>query len=472
MIDRTEILELAAEQALSPQVVEKDYVLGWLLKGIFAHPKLAENWIFKGGTCLKKCYFETYRFSEDLDFTLADGKQLDSDFLLSAFREVCASVYEQSGLELLTERLRFDVYENQRGKLSCEGRVYYRGPVSPGGDPPRVKLDLTADEVVVLDPVFLEVHHPYSDNPPTGIHARCYGFEEIFAEKIRALSERCRPRDLYDVIHLYRRTSSSPATDIRKALAAKCEFKQIEMPSLDALAVPRAELEAEWKNMLAHQLRALPDPNEFWKELGPFFLWLDGQVEAARPAAIPGTIGDRIISADKLRDGRGAPISRSGVMDTILFAAANHLCVDLGYGGRARRIEPYSLRRTAAGNVVLYACHSHDGANRSYRIDRIESASVTNQPFVPRHAMELTGRAPVLLPPMRKLARTPAAPKQPTAVKRTHTTASGPRYVYECPMCGRRFTRKTRSSKLRPHKTKNGLPCPSRHALFVATRLG
>ena len=33
MIDRTEILELAAEQALSPQVVEKDYVLGWLLRG-------------------------------------------------------------------------------------------------------------------------------------------------------------------------------------------------------------------------------------------------------------------------------------------------------------------------------------------------------------------------------------------------------------------------------------------------------
>ena len=49
MIDRTESLELAAEQALSPQGVEKDYVLGWLLRGIFAHPKLAENWIFDKG---------------------------------------------------------------------------------------------------------------------------------------------------------------------------------------------------------------------------------------------------------------------------------------------------------------------------------------------------------------------------------------------------------------------------------------
>ena len=33
---------------------------------------LRESWLFKGGTCLKKC-FETYRFSEDLDFTLTDA---------------------------------------------------------------------------------------------------------------------------------------------------------------------------------------------------------------------------------------------------------------------------------------------------------------------------------------------------------------------------------------------------------------
>jgi predicted nucleotidyltransferase component of viral defense system len=66
MIDRAEILAVATDLSLSPEVVEKDYVLGWLLAGIYAQPSLAENWVFKGGTCLKKCYFETYRFSEDL----------------------------------------------------------------------------------------------------------------------------------------------------------------------------------------------------------------------------------------------------------------------------------------------------------------------------------------------------------------------------------------------------------------------
>ena len=76
MIDRREILEAASSFSLLPSIVEKDYVLGWMLAGIYAHEELSESWIFKGGTCLKKCYFEIYRFSEDLDFTLRNEDQL------------------------------------------------------------------------------------------------------------------------------------------------------------------------------------------------------------------------------------------------------------------------------------------------------------------------------------------------------------------------------------------------------------
>lgn len=76
MIDKREILEAASALGLLPSVVEKDYVLGWILAGIHAHPVLSESWVFKGGTCLKKCFFETYRFSEDLDFTLRDESHL------------------------------------------------------------------------------------------------------------------------------------------------------------------------------------------------------------------------------------------------------------------------------------------------------------------------------------------------------------------------------------------------------------
>ncbi len=100
MIDRREILEAASSFSLLPSVVEKDYVLGWILAGINAHDALSESWVFKGGTCLKKCYFETYRFSEDLDFTLRDETQLDEEFLRPVFEEVVAWVTEQSGLNI------------------------------------------------------------------------------------------------------------------------------------------------------------------------------------------------------------------------------------------------------------------------------------------------------------------------------------------------------------------------------------
>lgn len=67
MITKQEVLDLAGEW-------KKDYVNGWLLAKICEHPRLGRGFIFKGGTCLKKCYFETYRFSEDLDFTEVAGR--------------------------------------------------------------------------------------------------------------------------------------------------------------------------------------------------------------------------------------------------------------------------------------------------------------------------------------------------------------------------------------------------------------
>jgi predicted nucleotidyltransferase component of viral defense system len=100
MIDRREILETASALSLLPSVVEKDYVLGWVLAGINAHEDLAESWVFKGGTCLKKCYFETYRFSEDLDFTLCDEAHIDEEFLQETLAEVVEWVAEQSGLNI------------------------------------------------------------------------------------------------------------------------------------------------------------------------------------------------------------------------------------------------------------------------------------------------------------------------------------------------------------------------------------
>ncbi len=276
MIDRREILEAASSLSLLPSVVEKDYVLGWILAGINAHEALSESWVFKGGTCLKKCYFETYRFSEDLDFTLHDEGHIDDEFLRPVFEEVVAWVAEQSGLSIPTDQLEFDIYDNPRGRLNCEGKIAYRGPVSPtSGGWPKIKLDLTADERLVLPSVRREVFHPYSDRPGGGIWANCYAYEEAFGEKLRALGERTRPRDLYDVVNLYRHTDSRPtASVLRDVLRQKCAYKAIPVPTVDALTPHRQPLEAMWSDMLAHQLPVLPPLNDFWDALPEIFTWV------------------------------------------------------------------------------------------------------------------------------------------------------------------------------------------------------
>ena len=80
MIDRSEIIRVAGELGLQPRMVEKDYVLGWVVAAITRDEELSRAWLFKGGTCLKKCFFETYRFSEYLDFTVMEPAQFDRTF--------------------------------------------------------------------------------------------------------------------------------------------------------------------------------------------------------------------------------------------------------------------------------------------------------------------------------------------------------------------------------------------------------
>ena len=163
MIDRNELLAIANATGLTGPVVEKDYVLGWLLRGIAAHAEFRERWLFKGGTCLKKCYFETYRFSEDLDFTLLRTEHVDADFLQAAFGEVVAQIYEEAGIEMPADRVRFDIYDNPRGNPSCQGRIYYRSRFQTGNNMPAVTLDLTADEALRDGGVWRPVSHAFSD---------------------------------------------------------------------------------------------------------------------------------------------------------------------------------------------------------------------------------------------------------------------------------------------------------------------
>jgi uncharacterized protein len=87
MIKPGEIQKKAREVGVRDQQIEKDYILSWILQGIAQHGQLSKAIVFKGGTVLKKVYFDDYRFSEDLDFTLLD-KEISNDQILGWLAEV------------------------------------------------------------------------------------------------------------------------------------------------------------------------------------------------------------------------------------------------------------------------------------------------------------------------------------------------------------------------------------------------
>jgi len=77
-------------------------------------------------------------------------------------------------------------------------------------------------------------------------------------------------------------------------------------------------------------------------------------------------------------------------LEKIRFAAANRLCVNLYYKGTHRLIEPYSVRRSKAGDLLLFAIKHNTNEPRSYRVDRIQGAEITNTAFIPKYTIELT----------------------------------------------------------------------------------
>jgi predicted nucleotidyltransferase component of viral defense system len=391
VIARAAIAARATEWGLTEEVVEKDYVLGWLLWGIGSEPALRDHWIFKGGTCLKKCFVETYRFSEDLDFTILPGGPMKPDDLLPVLAEMLDRVEQATGITLTS---RPAVVRMRPDGRSAEGRLYYRGPRGTPGEA-RIKLDLTYDEVIVEDTIRREIAHAYEDTLPDDGAVRCYAFVEVFAEKLRALGQRTRPRDLYDVVNLYRRAELHGAREtVAAVLERKCAYKNIPIPTLDSVATDEklSDLEADWEAMLAHQLPVLPPIAEFTNALRDVFAWLGGAEPVLlkpAPALRERLEADWVAPATMTRWPDGAPLEQ------IRFAGANHLLVNLAYQGTTRVIEPYALRRSQAGDLLVYAIKAETGEVRSYRVDRIEGVRVLDRAFTPRYAVELSAALPV-----------------------------------------------------------------------------
>ena len=170
-------------------------------------------------------------------------------------------------------------------------------------------------------------------------------------------------------------------------------------------------------------------------------------------------------------------------LESIRFAAANRLCIQLDYtkdGGErtAPTIEPYSVRRTSVGNLLLFGVKADTGESRSYRVDHIRAATVTRRAFRPRYAVELATSGPLNTPPIERLSAPfsafPSA-RRPTVREPARVAAAKPQrgfglsYTFECTTCGKTFKRDKYDATLNPHKNKQRWPCPGRVGFLKAT---
>ncbi len=137
MIDGATLRRTAAERGLGLDLIEKDYVLGWILKGI-STCSVCDKLIFKGGTALSKVYYPLdWRISEDLDFTVLDDSKMDD--ISSALLEELPPVVEElsGGIELIFR----EPYVRQDFLRSTVG---FTGPITRH----RTKIEVTRENFV------------------------------------------------------------------------------------------------------------------------------------------------------------------------------------------------------------------------------------------------------------------------------------------------------------------------------------
>ena len=248
MISEIEFKEKARTFNVPISTIERDYAQNWLLAHL---PKMA----FKGGTGIRKAYIKNYRFSDDLDFTLLEKSNFKD--LTNKVKKAIQDTKNASGISFL------DDIKSEKVKNGYVINIYFR-ILRSTGDPLKIKMDITNKEnEIIINPIQKKnLIHIYSDKINEQINV--YTLEEMFAEKVRSLFERTRPRDLYDVWYLHKKITFD-----KLLFQKKCKHKKVE-PNIDELATRKTNYEKTWKRSLQHQLPELPSATDAFDEVIEF----------------------------------------------------------------------------------------------------------------------------------------------------------------------------------------------------------
>lgn len=142
MIEKEEIDAKSEELGVHVANVQRDYVFGWLLAGLFdpANP-VGQRLSLKGGNAFRKAYFENARFSNDLDFS-APG-QLSEEELLSAVVRASEFAGERSGVDFRIADPLIRAHESaDRVGKTYDARVYFRSCCRFRNDPSFIRIPM------------------------------------------------------------------------------------------------------------------------------------------------------------------------------------------------------------------------------------------------------------------------------------------------------------------------------------------
>lgn len=159
MIEPKEVNKVATENKVNDRQIEKDYVLSWVLYAISKNEILSKALVFKGGTVLKKAYFDDYRFSEDLDFTLLD-EGITNDQIKEEFKKLFEFIREEANIEMQIDDKKWTIHETG----SPQFYIDYVSPSKGNMGSRDLKIDITRGEILETDveskPIFQNLFRP------------------------------------------------------------------------------------------------------------------------------------------------------------------------------------------------------------------------------------------------------------------------------------------------------------------------
>lgn len=264
MITTAELHRQATAQGLRFEQVEKDYLILLVLAALGRRLKQSQGWHFKGGTCLRHCYYAGYRFSDDIDFTCVGGEGTPDEGV-RFLGEVAREITSERGVQARALPPRFDPVHGQ-----TELAVEYLRTGARQSAWPQVKIHLSFDEPLLDRPELRTVTPPYSEPEPFALLS--YSLLEIVSEKLRALIQQQarfpRPRDLYDLWYITcLKREPLDRQRLRAAFEAKCLARKVD-PDLAMLTSEtlRTTSLATWRSLIVPVVRIAPEFEMVWSD--------------------------------------------------------------------------------------------------------------------------------------------------------------------------------------------------------------